>query len=113
MSSLLQNQPVADAIAVMLAAPLQHPGDPATKKPPASFVVPQFRVSHQPKPYLEAITAQNQTIAEVIVYFVEHNLGQSIIATDEVEKLRQEVADAIAQRDDAIGLVAILEGPDA
>lgn len=101
MSSLLRNQPVADAIANMLAAPLYHPGDPETKKQPAAFVVPQFRVAHQPKPYVDAITAQNQTIAEVIVYYVEATLGQTIAATDEIEALRQELATALADADDA------------
>lgn len=89
--SLLKNQAAADAISAMLANPLQHPGNPDTKQQAAGLVVPYFRTAHQPQPYRDAIAAQNQTIAEAIIYFLENHLDHTIIPTPELEELRARI----------------------
>lgn len=86
--SLIQNQAVADAVAEMLAEPLHHPGNPDTKQQPADLVIPMFRLKGKPQPFADAMRAGNQTVAEVIVYFIENKLGKTIIDTAELEQLR-------------------------
>jgi hypothetical protein len=89
--SLLNNQAVADKIAVMLADPLRHPGNPDTKQPSASMVIPMFRVHGKPTPYGDATRNANQTIAEAIVYFIENDLGNTIVATSELQAVVAEL----------------------
>jgi hypothetical protein len=89
--SLLNNQAVADKVAVMLADPLRHPGNPDTKQPSASMVIPMFRVAHKPPPYDQATRNTNQTVAEAIVYFIEHDLGNTIVATSELQAVVAEL----------------------
>ncbi len=86
--SLLRNQAAADAIAAMLADPLQHPGNPDTKQPSASLVIPMFRLHGKPAPFADAGRQVNATVAEAIVYFIEHNLGLELIPTAELDQLR-------------------------
>jgi hypothetical protein len=82
--SLINNQTVADKVAEMLAEPLRHPGNPDTKQPSASMVIPLFRVHGKPPPFADATRQTNQTIAEAIVYFIEKDCGNTIVATDEL-----------------------------
>ena len=89
--SLLKNQDVADKIAVMLAEPLRHPGNPDTKQPSASMVIPMFRIHGKPAPYSDATRNANQTIAEAIVYFIEKDLAHTIVATDELQAVVAEL----------------------
>jgi hypothetical protein len=92
--SLIKAQPAADAIAVFLAEGITHPGNPDTKQPAASLKIPMFSAKGKPPPFGDAIRASNQTIAEAIIYYIESQLGCTIIANTELGALRQEEQDA-------------------
>jgi hypothetical protein len=89
--SLINNQAVAGGVATMLADPLQHPGNPETKQPSASMVIPMFRVAHKPPPFGDAIRQTNQTVAEAIIYYVENKLGNTIVPTTELQAVVAEL----------------------
>jgi hypothetical protein len=90
--SLLKAQAVADAIAANGLYPLQHPGNPDTKQPSASMIIPIFHTKGRPPPFDDVHTRSNQTIAEAIVYYIEKTLDCTIIPNTELNQLRLEAA---------------------
>jgi hypothetical protein len=97
MSSLIKNQAAADAVSAMLSSDtIHHPGNPDTKQQAADLLMPTFRPKHMPAPYADAIRNSNQTLAEAIVYHIENTLEATIIATSELEELRADLNQAVA-----------------
>lgn len=94
--SLIKNQSVADAVGAMLAEPLHHPGNPDTKQQAADLLIPMFRLKGKPPPFADAIRSTNQTVAEAVVYYIENGLEATIIATSELEQLRADLDQAVA-----------------
>ena len=88
---LIHNQAAADAIAASFSeiGGVNHPGNPDTKQPATTLKIPMFVTRGKPPPFADAIKTSNQTIAEAVIYLIEHQLHCTIIPTAELEALRQ------------------------
>jgi hypothetical protein len=86
-----------DMVATALSTGVPHPGNPETKTPPTTVVLPMFRTHGLPPPLADAGRATTHTVAEGIVYLLEQ--GHTIIPTGELEQLRADLEQAMAERD--------------